>query len=87
MEISLNSKMHQWINEKVESGLYNNPSEIILEGLRLLKLQEEQRMAMTEELRREVTIGVTQLDADRSIPFDSASLQDIKEAGRSRFKP
>jgi antitoxin ParD1/3/4 len=87
MEISLNSKMHQWINEKVESGLYNNPSEIILEGLRLLKLQEEQRMAMTEELRREVMIGVNQLDTDRSIPFDSASLQDIKEAGRSRFRP
>ena len=87
MEISLNSKMHQWIIEKVESGLYNNPSEIILEGLRLLKLQEEQRMAMTEELQREVMIGVKQLDTGRSIPFDSSSVQDIKEAGRSRFRP
>ncbi|MFW6314777.1 MAG: type II toxin-antitoxin system ParD family antitoxin [Desulfohalobiaceae bacterium] len=87
MEISLNEKMDQWIKEKVESGLYNNASEIILEGLRLLKLQEEQRMAMTEELRREVMIGVKQLDTDRSITFDTSSVQDIKEAGRSRFRP
>ena len=87
MEISLNSKMHQWINEKVESGLYNNPSEIILEGLRLLKLQEEQRLALTEELQREVMIGVKQLDADRSLPFDPATVQDIKKAGRSGFRP
>ena len=87
MEISLNSKMHEWINRKVESGLYNSPSEIILEGLRLLKIQEEQRMAMIEDLRREVMIGVKQLDTDRSIPFDSSSVQEIKEAGRSRFRP
>ena len=87
VEISLNPKMHQWINDKVESGLYNSPSEIILEGLRLLKLQEEQRMAMIEELRREVMIGVKQLDTDRSRPFDSSSVQNIKEAGRSKFRP
>lgn len=61
MEISLNAKMHQWINEKIESGLYNNPSEIILEGLRLLRIQEEQRHAMTEDLRREVMIGLKHL--------------------------
>jgi putative addiction module CopG family antidote len=33
MEITLNSKMQQWIDEKVDSGLYNNSSEIIIEGL------------------------------------------------------
>ncbi|MCF8039595.1 MAG: type II toxin-antitoxin system ParD family antitoxin [Desulfohalobiaceae bacterium] len=84
MEISLNAKMHQWINEKIESGLYNNPSEIILEGLRLLRIQEEQRLAMTEDLRREVMIGLKQLDAERSMPFDPETVKNIKDTGRVR---
>lgn len=87
MEISLNPNMQKWINEKVDSGLYNNPSEIILEGLRLLRVQEEQRHAMTEDLRRELLIGLKQLDADKSVEFDQAAVKDIKHAGRSRYSP
>ncbi len=87
MEISLNSKMQQWINEKVKSGFYNNSSEIILEGLRLLRVQEEQRHAMTEDLRREVLIGLKQLDAEKSVEFDLAAVKDIKQSGRSRYSP
>lgn len=80
MEISLNSNQ-QWIDEKVASGLYNNSSEIILEGLRLLMIQEEQRHAMTEDLRREILIGLKQLDVDKSVEFDQAAAKDIKQAG------
>ncbi len=67
MEIFLNPKMQQWINEKVDSGMYNNSNEIILEGLRLLRIQEEQRHAMIEDLRREILMGLKQLDLDRSV--------------------
>ncbi len=87
MEISLNSKMQQWINEKVDSGFYNNSSEIILEGLRLLRIQEEQRHAMAEDLRKELLIGLKQLDVDRSEEFDLAAVRDIKHSGRSRYSP
>ena len=85
MEISLNPKMQQWINEKVDSGMYNNSSEIILEGLRLLRIQEEQRHAMIEDLRRKILMGLKQLDLDRSVEFDQAAVKDIKQAGRSRY--
>ncbi len=87
MEISLNSKMQQWINEKVDSGFYNNSSEIILEGLRLLRMQEQQRHAMAEDLRKELFIGLKQLDAGKSIDFDQAAVRNIKHAGRSRYSP
>ncbi len=87
MEISLHPRMSQWINEKVEAGLYNNPNELILEGLRLLKIQEEQRLAMTEDLRRDILLGVRQLDAGRSRVFNQDTLKDIKDAARSMFKP
>jgi putative addiction module CopG family antidote len=87
MEISLHPKMSQWINEKVEAGLYNNPNEMILEGLRLLKTMEEQRLAMTEDLRRDILIGLQQLDADRSRVFNQDTLKGIKDAARSMLKP
>ncbi len=87
MEISLNSKMQRWINKKVDSGLYNNSSEIVLEGLRLLMIQEEQRLAMTEDLRRELLIGLNQIDADKTIEFDLAAVNEIKQTGRSRYSP
>jgi putative addiction module CopG family antidote len=51
MKISLTPRMDQWVSEKVGSGLYSSSNEVILEGLRLLMCQEEQRQAMIEDLR------------------------------------
>lgn len=87
MEISLHPKMSQWINEKVEAGLYNNPNELILEGLRLLKIQEEQRLAMTEGLRRDILLGIRQLDVGRSCVFNQDTLNKIKDDARSAPRP
>ena len=63
MEISITPRMDQWISEKVNSGLYGSSNEIILEGLRLLMRQDEQRFAITEDLRQEILIGVRHLDS------------------------
>jgi putative addiction module CopG family antidote len=71
--------------EKVNSGFYNSASEVVLEGLRLLKIQEEQRQAMTEDLRREILIGVKQLDAGKSLCFDESVVADIKNSARSKI--
>jgi len=54
MRISLTPGMDQWVSEKVDSGLYSSCDEVILEGLRLLMRQEEQRQAMIEDLRKEI---------------------------------
>ena len=85
MDISLNPKLDQWIKEKVESGFYNSASEVILEGLRLLKYQDEQRQLMTEDLRQELLIGINQLDSGKSVPFESSVVSEIKNKGRSKL--
>ncbi|GAB6057510.1 hypothetical protein JCM31598_06270 [Desulfonatronum parangueonense] len=87
MEVKLHPSMSQWINEKVSAGLYNSPNELILEGLRLLKVQEEQRSALTEDLRRDILIGLRQLDAGCSEIFDNQAIKIIKANARSRFRP
>ena len=85
MEISITPRMDQWISEKVNSGLYSSYSEVILEGLRLLIRQEEQRLAMTEDLRQEILVGVRQLDSGKSVSFDSSLVDNIKENSRNRL--
>ena len=77
--------MDQWISEKVNSGLYSSYSEVILEGLRLLIRQEEQRLAMTEDLRQEILVGVRQLDSGKSVSFDLSLVDNIKENSRNRL--
>jgi antitoxin ParD1/3/4 len=85
MDISLTPKINQWISEKVASGLYGSADEVILEGLRLLKRQEEQRLAMVQDLRQEILVGVRQLDGGKSDVFNDLVIADIKANGRERL--
>jgi antitoxin ParD1/3/4 len=59
MHVSLTPELEKVVKEKVDSGLYNNASEVIREALRLaLKVESE-----NEWLKREAAIGFAQLDA------------------------
>ena len=41
MNVSLTPELEQYVNGKVQSGMYHSASEVIREGLRLLKEREE----------------------------------------------
>ena len=84
MDISLTPKISAWIAEKVAHGMYGSSSEVIAEGIRLLKRQEDQRLAMAEDLRQEILVGAKQLDMGKSFPFDAAQVSDIKSLGRAK---
>ncbi len=73
-----------WIREKVAQGMYGSSSEVIAEGIRLLKRQDEQRQAMAEDLRQELLVGGMQLDTGKSLPFDAAQVSEIKSQGRKK---
>jgi len=85
MQISLTPRMDQWVSEKVGSGLYSSSNEVILEGLRLLMRQEEQRQAMIEDLRKEILVGVRQLDSGKAVVFDPSLVANVREKGRDRL--
>lgn len=85
MNISLTPKMDSWVAEKVATGMYGSSTEVINEGLRLLKRQEEQRQAMVEDLRQEVLVGVRQLDTEKAVSFDSSQVVEIKARGRAKL--
>jgi antitoxin ParD1/3/4 len=52
MNVSLTPELEKFVEGKVESGLYNNASEVIREGLRLLKEHDEVRVKWREQIER-----------------------------------
>lgn len=70
------------VNKKVESGLYNSASEVIREGLRLLKEQDDLRRIRREELRQEVVKGYEQSQRGESRPLD---VEAVKAKGRKQM--
>jgi antitoxin ParD1/3/4 len=46
----------------VETGLYHSASEVVREGLRLLKEREEIRQLRLQELRKKIAAGIEELD-------------------------
>lgn len=64
MHISLTPKLESQIKRKVESGLYNNASEVIREALRFMETHEQLVYQMKlDALRKELHVGAAQADA------------------------
>lgn len=78
MNVSLTSELEQYVQEKVSSGLYYSASEVIREGLRLLKEREQLQQIRLQELRQDIQAG---LDSGEPTPLD---MQAVKEKARKR---
>ena len=57
----------------VASGRYQNASEVLREGLRLVEQRENQEAAHLEALRHAVAVGDADIQAGRYVSFDSAA--------------
>lgn len=82
MNVSLTPELDEFVNQKVSSGLYNSASEVVREGLRLLREQDELKRFRLEELRQEIRKGISSLDRGEGRPFDAAA---IKAKGRAKL--
>ncbi len=87
MNISLTPELEKLVNEKVANGLYNSPSEVVCEALMLLKEQDTLKQMRLEELRKEVALGVEQMERGEFSTYDSskALADEIKAEGRKRL--
>lgn len=74
--------------ELVDTGLYQSQSEVIREGLRLLKEREDLRKIRLEELRKDIQIGIDQLERGEYTTYTSAQdlTEEIKAGGRERLR-
>jgi len=85
MNVSLTPELERLVQEKVESGLYHSASEVVREALRLLQEQDELRRLRREELKRQIMIGIEQLNEGRTVVLDEKTREEIKKRGRERL--
>lgn len=77
MHISLTPELESRVKAKVETGLYNNASEVIREALRFMETHEDwiHEIKLTR-LREQLKVGTDQLDRGEGIAVESKSALD-----------
>lgn len=82
MHVSLTPKLEELVRRKVESGLYNNASEVVRDALRLMAEQDEVYRLKLERLRGALEAGEASGPA-KEFDFDTflQELDDEMNAG------
>ena len=85
MNVSLTKELEKLVNDRVKSGMYQTASEVVREGLRLLKERDN-----IESLRREIRAGFEAIDRGECEEYDENTTKDlasaIKARGRKRLE-
>lgn len=77
MHISLTPALEKHVRAKVESGLYNNASEVIREALRFMETHDQWINEMKlARLREQLKTGVDQLDHNQGLAIESEAALD-----------
>lgn len=79
MNITLPQNLENLVKSKVDSGLYQSASELMLDALQLLIERDRLREIRLEELRREIQQGI---DSGPATPLD---MESIKARGREKL--
>jgi antitoxin ParD1/3/4 len=78
MHVSLTPKLEALVRDKVDSGLYNNASEVIREALRLMNELDSAQELKLKRLRKELAKGEADLAAGRkTIISDDEELREL----------
>ena len=78
MNVNLSTVFENYIKQQLDSGMYNNASEVIREALRLKMQQDEVYQAKLLALRTAIDDG---LNSGESFPLDMSSI--IAEARKN----
>ena len=74
MNVNLGSTFDQFVADLLKTGHYQSQSEILREGLRLLKDREDLKQLRLAELRKEIAIGIASAErgeiVDGEVAFD-----------------
>ncbi|MEE2002646.1 type II toxin-antitoxin system ParD family antitoxin [Alkalimonas sp. MEB108] len=77
MHISLTPELESRVKAKVESGMYNNASEVIREALRFMDTHEDWiHQVKLAQLRQQLHVGTEQLARGEGIAVESRAVLD-----------
>ena len=69
--VVLTDRQAKFVEKMVSSGRYQNASEVMREGLRLIEQREAENEAKLKALRAAVQLGIDDIEAGRATTFDS----------------
>ena len=81
MHVSLNPEMQRFVEEKVSSGQYARPEDVIYHALTVLRAQDAQTPEDVDELRRMISAGIVQLERGDAAEWNA---EDLKRRVRER---
>ena len=82
--IALNKHFEAFIREQVEKGRFNNASEVVRAGLRLLEDTEAAREEKLRKLDQAIAKGLAEADAGLGVPLDEA-MDRVQERIRAKL--
>ena len=85
MNVSLTPELERLVSDKVKTGMYQTASEVIRDGLRLLKERDER----LGRLRADIRAGFDAIDRGEYEDYDEHTTKDlaadVKKRGRQRL--
>jgi antitoxin ParD1/3/4 len=82
-KLNLPADLESFVQDKVERGVYQTPSEVVREALRLLRERDRIRQMRLKELKKDIALGIREADAGKLTPLDA---NEIKSQGRLLLK-
>lgn len=77
MNISLTPELEKRIKQKVDTGLYNNASEVVREALRFVELHQDWVDSLKlASLQKQIDQGLAELDVGQGIRIHSSAELD-----------
>ncbi|MGB4346522.1 MAG: type II toxin-antitoxin system ParD family antitoxin [Burkholderiaceae bacterium] len=70
--VVLTNHQAEFVEQLVSSGRYQNSSEVLREGLRLVEQRENENASRLDALRAAVLVGIADFDAGRFKAFESS---------------
>ena len=88
MGLSLCPELQQLVEQQIASGKYHTTDEVLTEALRALR--DRDREAEVLELRRELQIGIDELDRGECEEYDESNIHElaagVKRRGREMLE-
>jgi antitoxin ParD1/3/4 len=79
MQVLLTPELERFVAEKVASGRFTSMADVVAAALSLLKEQDDLEVAELEDLKRQIAVGLEQIDRGEVGPWD---VEEMKSEGR-----
>lgn len=89
--VNLTSELAKFVRSQVESGMFNNASEVHRAALADMARKEEERTVRLERLRGEIQFGIDEVEAGQSVEMTNPkeirrTLDDCYERATERLE-